>query len=139
MPNCIKCNTMLADEVRVCPICDAVQTRPFGSEYDNVESRLNSAPSVLYDSETTENNTHANSNGTATPAFDGDVDEEIDRLMKRGAERFKSGKAWLGAKNRPRARKEFQRAFKYYETILKLDPEFGPAKEARAKCLLKMA
>jgi hypothetical protein len=128
---------MLGDEVRVCPICDAVQTRPFGSEYDNIESRLNSTPSVLYGSEAKENNTNENSNGT--PAFDGDVNEEIDRLMKRGAERFKSGKAWLGAKNRPRARREFQRAFKYYENILKMDPEYGPAKEARAKCLLKMA
>jgi tetratricopeptide (TPR) repeat protein len=133
----MKCNTMLADEVRVCPICDAVQTRPFGTEYDNVESRLNSTPSVLYGSEATGNNTNDSSTGNSE--FVGDVNEEIDRLMKRAEERFKSGKAWLGAKNRPRARREFQRAFKYYENILKLDPDFGPAKEARAKCLLKMA
>jgi hypothetical protein len=128
---------MLADEVRVCPICDAVQTRPFGSEYDNVGSRLNSPPSVMYGSENTENNAYNNSTGESE--FEGDVEEEIDRLMKRGEECFKSGKAWLGAKDRSRARKEFQRAFKYYEIILKLDPDYEPAREARSKCLFKMA
>ncbi len=129
MTKCSSCGASLADDVAVCPICNASQPQNYNEELDNIDKKLSSSPSLLFKNELYEN------------SF-GNADErefEVDRLLKRGDECFQSGKAWLGAKDRTRARKEFQRAFKYYETILKIDPDNEVAREARTKCLLKMA
>ncbi len=137
MPHCYSCGTLLGDDVRICPICDSIQDRFSSSNLDNVDNKLVNTPNILSSYNSTDaGNTSNYSKGVE---FEGDMAEEIARLMKRGEECFKSGKAWLGAKDRSRARKEFQRAFNYYETILKLDPDNEPAREARARCLFKMA
>ena len=137
MPQCYSCGTILGEDVRICPICDAVQNKIYNSGLDNIDNKLVSTPTILTtnDSESFYNN----SLNDESPDYTEDREQEIVRLMKRGDECFNSGKAWIGAKDRSRARKEFQRAFNYYETVLKLDPDFEPAREARAKCLFKMA
>ena len=67
-----------------------------------------------------------------------DLQLQVSRLMERANERFEAGRAWLGSKNRAKARKEFERAFNYFGEILKLDPSNAIAREYRAKCLQKI-
>lgn len=67
------------------------------------------------------------------------INAEIQRLMKRGIECYNTGKAWLATKNRQSARKDFQRAVKYFDTVLKIDPENQQAKELRAKSMHKIS
>ena len=137
MPQCNSCRTILGEEVRICPICNAVQNKTYNPGLDNVDKKLVNTPTVLSANDT--ESIYNNSLDQDTSDYTEDRDLEIARLMKRGDECFSSGKAWIGAKDRSRARKEFQRALNYYETVLKLDPDFEPAREARAKCLFKMA
>jgi hypothetical protein len=136
MSQCLKCGALLADDVYKCPICDTVQDRYQNSDLDNVDRTLTSSPNYIIPRAGFED---TNSKSNNEKNHQENVGDEVARLMKRGEECFNSGKSWLGAKDKTRARKDFQRAFKYYETILKLDPENDTAKEARAKCLLKMA
>lgn len=125
MSNCGKCNSILSDNVKVCPICGATQNLDDAANVDNINKRLSSTPSILI---------------TEASEYDSADDEmELERLIKRGEECFNSGKKWLGAKDRPRARKEFQRAFNYYDTALKLQPDNDRIRELRSKCLFKMA
>ncbi len=63
---------------------------------------------------------------------------QVDRLLERALERFEAGRAWLGSKDRIKARREFQKAFNYYGEVLKLDPRNEQAREFRAKCLQKI-
>ena len=127
MSNCVKCNSILSDNVEVCPICGATQNLGDAANVDNIDRKLSSTPSILI-------------SGTSASADDNANDEmELERLIKRGDECFNSGKKWLGAKDRPRARKEFQRAFNYYDTALKLQPNNDRIHELRSKCLFKMA
>lgn len=125
MVSCISCGSTLGDEVIICPICGADQSSAKDVDLDNVSKKLVSSASILIHGTTEENISEKKL--------------EIERLIKRGDECFDSGKAWHGAKDKSRARKEFQRAFKYYESVLKLDPSNGKIREARAKCLFKMA
>lgn len=125
MAKCIKCSSFLNVDVTVCPICGAGQPTHNDPKIDNIDNKLSSSPSFL-------------SQGTE----EDDPKErelEIKRLIQRGDDCFKSGKAWLGAKDRNRARKEFQRAFNYYDTVLKMEPNNERIREARSKCLFKMA
>ena len=128
MVKCIQCSSFLGEAVVVCLICCAGQPADGENKIDNVDNSLTNSPSIL---------------ALAVPIEDSedsqDKEYEIERLAQRGDDCFKSGKAWLGAKDRTRARKNFQRAFKYYETILKLDPSNEKARDARSKCLFKMA
>ena len=125
MAKCIKCSSLLGEGVEVCPICGAGQPTNEEANIEYSEDTLTNSPSILtqIDSEESQENQK----------------EEIERLIQRGDECFNSGKAWLGAKDRSRARKEFQRAFSYYETVLKMDPNNDKIREARSKCLFKMA
>ena len=125
MGKCVKCSSILGEDVEICPICGADQSTGDFVEIPNVDNKLTSAPSIL-----------------SQELIESEEQEkklEVERLVKRGDECFKSGKAWLGAKDRPRARKDFQRAFNYYETALKILPENEKVREMRAKCLFKMA
>jgi hypothetical protein len=125
MSNCIKCNSILSDNVEVCPICGATQNLGDTASVDNIDRKLSSTPSIL---------------ASGTSEYDIANDEmEMERLIKRGEECFNSGKKWLGAKDRSRARKDFQRAFNYYDTALKLQPNNDKIRELRSKCLFKMA
>ena len=127
MSNCVKCNSILSDNVEVCPICGATQNLGDAANVDNIDRKLSSTPSILV-------------SGTSASSDDNANDEmELERLIKRGDECFNSGKKWLGAKDRSRARKEFQRAFNYYDTALKLEPDNDRILELRSKCLFKMA
>lgn len=63
---------------------------------------------------------------------------EIDRIMKRGIECYLNGKAWLAVKDRDRARKEFQRALKYFDRVLKIDSTNRDARDFRAKASQKI-
>lgn len=65
-------------------------------------------------------------------------EEECERLFKRGFDCYTKGKAWLAQKDRQKARTELQRALKYFENILKIDPAHERARELRAKCVQKM-
>jgi RNA polymerase subunit RPABC4/transcription elongation factor Spt4 len=131
MTHCMNCGTILGDEVEVCPICDARQLyRPYNN-INNFDTKFTNKPTRV--SQSGYDNTHIDEELSTDELV------EIERLVRRAEECFNSGKAWLGSKDRSRARKEFQRAFKYYETILKIDPDNEIAKENRAKCLLKMA
>jgi hypothetical protein len=114
----------LGDEVVVCPICGAGQPEKADEKLDNVDSSLSSSPSVLSLAESV-----IDTDGSDNSLDTDEKENEIDRLTQRGDDCFNSGKAWLGAKDRSRARKEFQRAFKYYETILKLDPSNVKARD----------
>jgi tetratricopeptide (TPR) repeat protein len=71
----------------------------------------------------------------------GDVQKnlEIQRLLKRGIECFNKGKAWVATNDRARAKKDFQRAVKYFERVLKLDPSNREARDFRTKSVQKMA
>jgi hypothetical protein len=125
MGNCKKCGTTLADNVFTCPICSVDHCIENTMTVDNIDQKLNSSPTLLVQDTSGE-----------------DPEEkklEAGRLIKRGDDCFDSGKAWLGAKNRAHARKDFQRAFKYYNCVLRLDPTNDKVREARSKCLLKMA
>ena len=62
----------------------------------------------------------------------------VDRLLERAQERYEAGRAWLGSKDRIKARREFQKAFNYFGEVLKLDPSNEQAREFRAKCLQKI-
>ena len=78
-----------------------------------------------------------------TDEYKTDLDEEdlkfeLARLMERANARFEAGRAWLGSKDRAKARREFERAFKYYGEILKVNPTHQQAREYRAKCLQKI-
>ena len=64
---------------------------------------------------------------------------EIKRLFSRGLECYETGRAYLTSKNLSTARRDFQRALKYFEAILKIDPANKEAREFRSKCLQKMA
>ena len=66
------------------------------------------------------------------------IKSEVSRLYSRGMECYKTGRAYLASKNKSSARREFQRALKYFETILKIDPTHIEARELRSKCLQKM-
>ena len=125
MGKCVKCSSILGEDVEICPICGADQSTGDFVEIANVDNKLTSAPSIL-------SQEFIVSEGQ-------DKKLEVERLVKRGDECFKSGKAWLGAKDRSRARKDFQRAFNYYETALKILPDNEKVREMRAKCLFKMA
>jgi hypothetical protein len=63
---------------------------------------------------------------------------EAERLFSRGLECFNKGKAYHATKNRSSARKEFQRALKYFEQLLQIDPVNPEVRELRSKCLQKM-
>lgn len=128
MARCINCGTNIGKEVEVCPICEAGQVRSYNPGIDNVDRQLTSSPSLLFGDRFSDNQEYIENEK-----------KEIARLIKRGDECFNSGKAWIGAKDRSRARKEFQRAFNYFETVLKMDPDNEIAREARARCLFKMA
>ena len=132
MPKCNKCSSYLAEDVKVCPICGAGQESLLNENVDRTDELTNS-PSMLIFSDV------AGERDQQQKFEEMDKVTEIKRLTERGDDCFNSGKAWLGAKDRSRARKEFQRAFNYYETVLKLDPENDYAREARSKCLFKMA
>lgn len=67
-----------------------------------------------------------------------DLPQQVRHLLERANERFEAGRAWLGTKDRAKARKEFERAFNYYGEILRLDPSNAQAREYRAKCLQKI-
>jgi tetratricopeptide (TPR) repeat protein len=115
----------LGDTVIVCPICGADQSSAKDVNLDNVSKQLTSSASILI-------------HGQA----EYDINErklEIERLIQRGDDCFKSAKAWQGAKDKSRARKDYQRAFKYYDSVLKMDPENNKIRDLRAKCLFKMA
>ncbi len=118
----------MGEEVDVCPICGADQTHDYEAKIDNIDKKLTSSPSILI---------------SDSSQFEYENEEskqlELERLVKRGDECFTSGKKWLGAKDRTRARKEFQRAFNYYDTALKMDPTNSKIREMRSKCLFKMA
>lgn len=141
MVDCKKCGTILADNVVTCPICGVDQcisisncnstnnisnsSNSSNNRVDNITQKLVSSPSKLI-----------------LEISEHDAEQkklETERMIKRGNECFSSGRAWLGAKKRKLARKEFQRAFKYYDNVLKLDPNNEKVREARSKCLLKMA
>ena len=141
MAGCKKCGTILADNVVTCPICGVEQSIGISTQnsinnlstsstssdnrVDNITQKLVSSPSKLI-LETSEHDAEQRK-------------LETERMIKRGDECFSSGRAWLGAKKRKLARREFQRAFKYYDNVLKLDPNNEKVREARSKCLLKMA
>ena len=125
MGNCKECNATLSEDVEVCPICGCEQASDNNVKIDNIDKKLTSSPTIL-----------------TQPISDNNLEEkklELERLVKRGNECFSSGRAWLGAKDRTRARKEFQRAFNYYENALKMNPNHEKAREMRSKCLFKMA
>jgi len=67
------------------------------------------------------------------------VEAEIHRLMKRGIECYNKGKAWLATKNKQSARKDFQRAVRYFDSVLKIDPGNQRARELRAKSMHKIS
>jgi tetratricopeptide (TPR) repeat protein len=67
------------------------------------------------------------------------VQIEIERIFKRGLECYANGKAWLAVKNRERARKDFQRALKYFNQVLKIDSTNNEAREYRAKTARKIS
>lgn len=90
------------------------------------EDIFNAAPAESDDMETYE------------PFDENDLRLQVSRLMERANERFEAGRAWLGSKERAKARKEFERAFNYYGEILKIDPTNPQAREFRAKCLQKI-
>lgn len=122
---CIKCGSNLGDEVEICPICGANQSSAEDVDLDNISKKLTNSATILIHGKTEEDVM-----GTKL---------EIERLIKRGDECFDSGKKWLGAKDRSRARKDFQRAFNYYEHVLKMEPGNDKVRDLRAKCLSKMA
>jgi tetratricopeptide (TPR) repeat protein len=64
---------------------------------------------------------------------------EMERIFKRGLECYANGKAWLAVKNRERARKDFQRALKYFDQVLKIDSTNTEAREYRAKTARKIS
>lgn len=64
---------------------------------------------------------------------------ETERLLERGIECFNKGKAWLSIKNRTAARKEFQRALKYFDSVLKVDPVNKVARDYRSKASQKIS
>ena len=125
MVNCRKCNSILGEDVVTCPICGAGQSVGEVVEINNIDKTLTSSPNTLSQGILEDERT--------------DNKAELERLIKRGDECFNAGKKWLGAKERTRARKDFQRAFNYYDTALKIDPDNGRIREARSKCLFKMA
>ena len=125
MGKCVKCSSILGEDVEICPICGADQSTGDYVEIPNVDNKFTSGPSIL--------------SQELIELEEKDKKLEVDRLIKRGDECFNSGKAWLGAKDRSRARKDFQRAFNYYETALKILPDNERVREMRAKCLFKMA
>jgi tetratricopeptide (TPR) repeat protein len=125
MVNCRKCNSILGEDAVTCPICGAEQSVGEVVEIDNIDKTLTSSPNIL-------------SQGLLEDERM-DNEAELERLIKRGDECFNAGKKWLGAKDRSRARKDFQRAFNYYDTALKIDPNNDRIREARSKCLFKMA
>ena len=129
MSNCVKCNSILSDNVEVCPICGANQPINEDRKLDNIDRKLSSSPNILSTGISEYNSEYASEN----------PEQELERLKKRGDECFNSGKKWLGAKDRTRARKEFQRAFNYYDTALKIQPNNETIRELRSKCLFKMA
>jgi hypothetical protein len=67
-----------------------------------------------------------------------DPDLQVNRLMARALERYEAGRAWLGSKDRKKARREFQKAFNCYGEVLKIDPNNMEAREFRARCLQKI-
>ncbi len=127
MGYCIECGAMVGADVEKCPICGAKQPTVEYVDLDGVPIRQIDPTSST-----------RNGNGSAGTNIQKQQDEVL-RLLGRGDECFESGKAWLGMKDRVRARKEFQRAFKYYETVLKLDPNNEMACKGRAGCMSKMA
>ena len=125
MVSCIKCGSTLGSEVIICAICGADQSSAKDVNLDNVSKQLTSSATILV-------------HGTSEEEIL-ENKLEIERLIKRGDDCFKSAKAWQGAKDKSRARKDYQRAFKYYDNVLKLDPNNERVREARGKCLFKMA
>ena len=125
MVSCIKCNSTLGDNVITCPICGTNQSSAEAVDLDNVSKQLTSSATIMIQGDSEDEYV--------------DTKLEVERLIKRGDDCFNSGKKWRGTKDRSRARREFQRAFKYYETVLKLDPTNEKARNARSKCLMKMA
>ena len=153
MTKCKVCGAGLADDVTICPICNADLTVSDNDSSDPGEENITEESNESTEStdtsadhgdtihiEETESVESAEKTESTEPTMSADeTEKEIERLLKRGDECFSSGRAWLGAKDRSRARKEFQRAYNYYNTVLKLDPDNQPARDARAKCLFKMA
>jgi len=125
MVSCIKCSSTLGSDVLICPICGADQSSANDVNLDNVSKKLTSSATILIQGTSEEE------------IFEKKL--EVERLIKRGDECFNSAKAWHGAKDKTRARKDYQRAFKYYDNVLKMDPNNDRIRDARAKCLNKMA
>jgi len=127
MGYCIECRAIIGADVEKCPICGTNQPTVEYVNLDGVPTRQTNTAS----------STHTGTGCAGTNIQN--QQDEVWRLLGRGDECFESGKAWLGMKDRVRARKEFQRAFNYYETVLKLDPNNEKARNARAGCISKMA
>jgi hypothetical protein len=125
MASCIKCSSTLGDEVIVCPICGADQSSANDVDLDNVSKKLTSSATIMI-------------HGTSEQDHM-DKKLQIERLIKRGDECFQAAKKWLGAKDRSRARKDYERAYNYYDRVIKLDPTNAKIRELRQKCLFKMA
>ena len=131
MVTCMNCGALLGDDVEICPLCGVNQLLAAETKVNiPVKEPIHPLPGAAQES--TQDTTAHDEAGT-------ERSQNTSRLIQRGDECYNRGKSWLRMGDRNRARKEFQRAFNYYETVLKLDPGNKTAREARNKCLSKIA
>jgi hypothetical protein len=58
--------------------------------------------------------------------------------LEQGRKCLELAKAYTGKQQRAQARREYQRAFSYFEDVLKIDPHSQEAREGKSQCLRKM-
>lgn len=130
MPICPRCNTWLEVNEEVCPICGA-------TKYD-IEPKV--VEEVKRGEDEMAETAKTRQEAIVEPSMT-DEDKtlrEINRQYQRGLECMDAGRKWHAMKNKTQSRREFQRAIKYFERVLKLDPEYKEARVNRDKCLHKI-
>jgi tetratricopeptide (TPR) repeat protein len=117
MPICPKCSTWLDIHEALCPICGA--PKPDETPAKDTSPAQESLETTKVD---TADRTRA----------------EIERLYRRGIECMETARKWHAMKNKYQSNREYQRAIKYFERVLKLDPTHEDARFKRDRCLYKI-
>ena len=59
-------------------------------------------------------------------------------LLEQARKCLEQAKAYSGKQQRAQARREYQRAYGYFEDVLKIEPNSQEAREGKSQCLRKM-
>jgi hypothetical protein len=64
---------------------------------------------------------------------------KVKHILERASEHVERGRTYKALKNKTQTRQSYQRAMRYYEQALRLDPDNFEARRGRQECLTRMS